>query len=72
MALRSARAADPVRHSRFGREDAHQEADARACRLCGGDALGLFLPVVAVLGYLIIAVYIILPFGALRQRKAAA
>ena len=35
-------------------------------------ALGLFLPVVAVLGYLIIAVYIILPFGALRQRKAAA
>lgn len=35
-------------------------------------ALGLILPVVAVLGYLIIAVYIILPFGALRQRKAAA
>ena len=33
--------------------------------------LGLFLPVVAVLGYLIIAVYIILPFGALRRRKAA-
>jgi hypothetical protein len=33
--------------------------------------LGLFLPVVAVLGYLLIAVYIILPFGALRRRKAA-
>jgi uncharacterized membrane protein len=34
--------------------------------------LGLFLPVVAVLGYLIIAVYIIFPFGALRRRKATA
>jgi uncharacterized membrane protein len=34
--------------------------------------LGLFLPVVAVLGYLIIAVYIIIPFGALRRRKATA
>lgn len=33
--------------------------------------VGLFLPVVAVLGYLIIAVYIIVPFGALRRRKAA-
>ena len=32
--------------------------------------LGLFFPVVAVLGYLIIAVYIIIPFGALRRRKA--
>jgi uncharacterized membrane protein len=32
--------------------------------------LGLFLPVLAVLGYLIIAVYIIIPFGALRRRKA--
>jgi hypothetical protein len=32
----------------------------------------LFLPVVAVLGYLIIAVYIIIPFGALRRRKATA
>jgi hypothetical protein len=34
--------------------------------------LGLFLPVAAVLGYLIIAMYIILPFGALRRREAAA
>ena len=34
--------------------------------------LGLFLPGAAVLGYLIIAVYIILPFGALRRRKVAA
>jgi uncharacterized membrane protein len=34
--------------------------------------LGLFLPVVAVLGYLIITVYIIIPFGALRRRKATA
>jgi uncharacterized membrane protein len=33
--------------------------------------VGLFLPVLAVLGYLIIAVYIIVPFGALRRRKAA-
>jgi uncharacterized membrane protein len=35
-------------------------------------ALGLFLPVLAVLGYLAIAVYIIVPFGALRRRAAAA
>jgi uncharacterized membrane protein len=34
--------------------------------------LGLFLPVLAVLGYLVIAVYIIVPFGALRRRTAAA
>jgi hypothetical protein len=34
--------------------------------------LGLFLPVVAVLGYLVIAVYIIVPIGALRRRSAAA
>ena len=34
--------------------------------------LGLFLPVLAVLGYLAIAVYIIVPFGALRRRAAAA
>ena len=34
--------------------------------------LGLFLPVLAVLGYLVIAVYIIVPFGALRRRAAAA
>jgi hypothetical protein len=34
--------------------------------------LGLFLPVAAVLGYLIIAVYVILPLGALRRREAAA
>jgi uncharacterized membrane protein len=32
----------------------------------------LFLPVLAVLGYLAIAVYIIVPFGALRRRAAAA
>jgi uncharacterized membrane protein len=32
--------------------------------------LGLFLPVVAVLGYLIIAVYNLVPIGALRRRKA--
>jgi uncharacterized membrane protein len=35
-------------------------------------ALGLFLPVLAVLGYLAIAVYIIVPFGALRRRAATA
>jgi uncharacterized membrane protein len=35
-------------------------------------ALGLFLPVLAVLGYLAIAVCIIVPFGALRRRAAAA
>jgi uncharacterized membrane protein len=34
--------------------------------------LGLFLPVAAVLSYLIIAVYVILPLGALRRREAAA
>jgi uncharacterized membrane protein len=34
--------------------------------------LGLFLPVLAVLGYLAIAVYILVPFGALRRRPAAA
>ena len=34
--------------------------------------LGLFLPVLAVLGYLAIAVYVIVPFGALRRRAAAA
>lgn len=34
--------------------------------------LGLFLPVLAVLGYLAIAVYILVPFGALRRRAAAA
>ena len=33
--------------------------------------VGLFLPVLAVLGYLVIAVYIIVPFGALRRRRAA-
>jgi hypothetical protein len=32
--------------------------------------LGLFLPVLAVLGYLIIAVYTLVPIGALRRRKA--
>jgi uncharacterized membrane protein len=34
--------------------------------------LGLFVPVLAVVGYLVIAVYIIVPFGALRRRAAAA
>lgn len=34
--------------------------------------LGLFLPVVAVLGYLAIAVYILVPFGALRRHTARA
>ena len=34
--------------------------------------LGLFLPVLAVLGYLVIAVYIIVPFRAFRRRAAAA
>jgi uncharacterized membrane protein len=33
--------------------------------------LGLFLPLVAVLGYLIIAVYNLVPIGALRRRKIA-
>jgi hypothetical protein len=32
--------------------------------------LGLFLPLAAVTGYLIIAVYNIDPFGALRRRQA--
>jgi uncharacterized membrane protein len=31
--------------------------------------LGLFLPVLAVLGYMAIAVYVIVPFGALRRRN---
>ena len=34
--------------------------------------LGLFLPLAAVIGYLIIAVYNIVPIGAMRRRKAAA
>jgi hypothetical protein len=34
--------------------------------------LGLFLPVVAVLGYLVIALYIIVPIGALRRRRHVA
>jgi hypothetical protein len=35
--------------------------------------LGLFLPVLAVLGYLAVAVYIIIvPFGALRHRSSRA
>jgi hypothetical protein len=34
--------------------------------------LGLFLPLAAVIGYLITAVYKIVPFGARRRRKAAA
>lgn len=33
--------------------------------------LGLFLPVVAVVGYLVIAVLIIVPFGALRSDRSA-
>jgi hypothetical protein len=33
--------------------------------------LGLFLPVLADFGYLFIAVYIIVPFGALRRRRTA-
>ncbi|HEX6919563.1 MAG TPA: hypothetical protein VF314_04985 [Actinomycetes bacterium] len=35
-------------------------------------AVGLFLPVVAVLGYLAIAVYIIVPFDAIRRRRSSA
>jgi hypothetical protein len=35
-------------------------------------ALGLFLPVLAVLGYLAIAVYIIVPVRALKRRGAVA
>ena len=34
-------------------------------------ALGLFLPRLAVLGYLAIAVYIIVPFGAIKRRASA-
>ena len=34
--------------------------------------LGLFLPVLAVLGYLIIALYNLIPIRDLRRRKAAA
>jgi len=51
--------------------DAHQAAHAR--RLAGYLAMivvKLFLPVVAVLGYLAVAVYIIVPFGALRHRSS--
>ena len=33
--------------------------------------LGLFLPVVAVLGYLVIAIYIIVPIGAFKRRRGA-
>lgn len=32
--------------------------------------VGLFFPVLAVLGYLAVAVYIIVPFGALRHRSS--
>lgn len=32
---------------------------------------GLFLPIVAVFGYLVIAVYFIVPFGALRSTRRA-
>ena len=35
-------------------------------------ALGLFIPVLAVLGYLAIAVYIIVPFRAMRHRTSQA
>jgi uncharacterized membrane protein len=63
------RGSDPVRCSRFGREDDHQEAHARAGRIFVVIVLGLFLPVVAVLGYLLIALYIIVPFGVLRRRN---
>ena len=34
--------------------------------------LGLFLPVLAVLGYLAIAVFILVPFSALRHRTQTA
>jgi hypothetical protein len=34
--------------------------------------LGLFLPVLAVLGYLVLALYIIVPLGALRRRPHVA
>jgi len=34
--------------------------------------LGLFLPIVAVLGYLAIALFILIPFGAIRRRSWAA
>jgi uncharacterized membrane protein len=34
--------------------------------------LGLFFPVLAVVGYLVIAIYIIVPFGALRQGRSQA
>ena len=34
--------------------------------------LGLFLPVVAVLGYLLVALYIIVPLGAIRLRSSQA
>jgi hypothetical protein len=33
-------------------------------------ALGLFVPIAAVLGYLAIAVYLIIPFGLLRRRSS--
>ena len=31
--------------------------------------VGLFLPVVALLGYLLLALYIIVPFSAIRRRQ---
>jgi uncharacterized membrane protein len=34
-------------------------------------ALGLFFPIVAIVGYLVIAIYLILPFGLIRGRKTS-
>ena len=34
-------------------------------------ALGLFLPLFAVFGYLCIALYIVVPFGAIRRRSSS-
>ena len=34
-------------------------------------AVGLFLPIVAIVGYLVIAIYLIVPFGLIRGRKTS-
>lgn len=62
---------------RLVRLDSSEEVEMLTRRLTPGLAgylamivVRLFLPVVAVLGYLAVAVYIIVPFGALRHRSS--
>jgi uncharacterized membrane protein len=56
---------------RFGRANDQQTAHTRSGRVRRHDRARLIFPVLAVLGYLAIALYIILPVDALRRRAAA-